>query len=313
MTATSRREGLVGVYNIVTTPFHPDGSLDLGSLRRLLGATVTAGVDGVTLLGIAGEAKKLSYAERRRVIETGFETVAGRVKVVVGTSEDGTDPTIAACLEAEADGAAGVMVAPPTFVGPGPALTEHYRRIGDAVGIPIVLQDAPPETNGVTMSPADLAGIVAAVPRVTTIKLEGLPTPGRTAQTLDLTGDEVTILGALGGLYLLNELRSGSHGVMTGFAYPEILVSIWRSWSEGDEEGAAETYYRYLPMMVCEGPPGGLAMRKHALMLRGLIDHDTVRGPSGKLHPKVLDQVARTIQDLELDTEFPLQAASQRA
>src|ERR687887_117958 len=52
--------GLRGVYNILATPFKPDESIDEPSLRRLVEATVAAGVDGITVLGVAGEAQKLT-------------------------------------------------------------------------------------------------------------------------------------------------------------------------------------------------------------------------------------------------------------
>src|SRR5947208_13701462 len=63
------RDGLTGVHNILATPFDADGAIDFASLRRLIDATVEAGVDGVTVLGVAGEAKKLTAAERSRVLD----------------------------------------------------------------------------------------------------------------------------------------------------------------------------------------------------------------------------------------------------
>jgi 4-hydroxy-tetrahydrodipicolinate synthase len=305
---TSARNGLVGVYTIVSTPFEPDGSIDYPSLARLLDATIEAGVDGVTLLGVASETKKLTADERRRVVDFGLETIAGRVPVVIGTSEDGTDATVAASRQAEADGAAALLVAPPTFVGPGPGLTRHYTKVGEAVDVPIVLQDFPP-INGVVMSPADMAALVEAVPTITTIKLEGPPTPQRMAQTLDLTGDEVTIVGGLGGLYLYYELESGSAGTMTGFSYSEVLLAIWRAWRDGDREAAAEAYERYLPILVCEGQANGIAIRKQLLARRGVIAHPTMRAPAPALHPRVLAQMEGTVERLRLDAEFPVQAA----
>jgi 4-hydroxy-tetrahydrodipicolinate synthase len=274
---------------------------------RLIDATVELGVDGVTLLGVAAETKKLAADERRRVVDVGLETIAGRVPVVIGTSEDGTDATVASSRRAEADGAAALLVAPPTFVGPGPALTRHYARVGEAVDIPIVLQDFPP-VNGVSMSPADMAALVEAVPTISTIKLEGTPTPQRVAQTIDLTGEAVTIVGGLGGLYLYYELESGTAGTMTGFAYPEILLAIWRAWRDGDRAGAAETYWRYLPMLVCEGQQNGIAIRKRLLARRGLITHATMREPAPGLHERVEAQVTATVEHLGLDAAFPLPA-----
>lgn len=296
--------GLRGVYNILSTPFSEDGTVNERSLRRLASATVGAGVDGITVLGVAGEVQKLTDRERLLVFETVVAEVGDRVPVLVGSSRDGTLATVSACREAEARGAAGVMVAPPTFVGPGDALTEHYRTIGESIGIPIVLQDFPP-VNGVAMSPRQMADLVEEVPSITTVKLEDTPTPVRTAQTLGLLGKRATILGGLGGVYLLDELRSGASGTMTGFAYPEILMSIWKAWESGDSDAASETYRRYLPLLVFEGQPKiGLAIRKEILRLRGLIEHATVRRPGPFLDPTTAGGLADTLARLDVRQRF---------
>jgi len=295
---------LSGVYNILTTPFRPDGAVDGDSLRRLTEGVVAAEVDGITVLGVAGEAQKLSAAERDHVVTSVLEVAGGRVPVFVGASQEGSDTTIAASRAAERAGAAGVMIAPPTFLPPGPGLTEHLTRIAEAISIPIILQDYPP-VNGVTMSPQAMAELVGAVPAITTIKLEGTPTPQRTAQTLALTGDRATVLGGLGGMYLLDELRRGASGTMTGFAYPEVLVEIWRAWRVGDRTGAADVYARYLPLLVFEGQPGvGLAIRKEVLRRRGLIDNATVRHPGPRIDQGILEDLEETLSRLHLWQRF---------
>ena len=291
--------GLKGVYNILATPFKPDENLDEASLRRLVQATVQARVDGITVLGVAGEAQKLTAEERERVVRIVIEEVGTRVPVFVGASYDGTAAAIAAGRAAAKAGAAGLMVAPPTFLQPGPQLTEHYRRLAAAVELPIVLQDYPP-INGVTMSPKHMADLCHAVPAVTTVKLEGTPTPQRTALTLATAPKGVTVLGGLGGMYLLDELRRGASGTMTGFAYPEVLIQIWTAWEAGDRERAAEVYERHLPLLVFEGQPGiGLAIRKEMLRRRGLIEHATVRHPGPQLDEGIqadLDEVLARLQ-----------------
>lgn len=300
-------DGLRGVYNILSTPFEPSGAIDERSLRRLVEATIGMGVDGITILGVAGEAQKLTEDERRRLTELVMEVNAGRVPIVVGASRDGTEPTIVACQEAEAAGAAGVMVAPPTFAQPGAGLTQHFTRVGEAIGIPIVLQDFPP-VNGVTLSPAAMADLANVVPAITTIKLEDPPTPQRIAQTLALLSGEreVTIVGGIGGMYLLDELRRGGSGTMTGFAYPEVLVQIWRAWDRGDRKGAADTYYRYLPVLIFEGQPKlGVAVRKEILRRRGLIEHATVRQPGPRLDDGSSADLTETLAVTGIDDAFP--------
>lgn len=292
---------LRGIYAILATPFLPDYSVDEASLRRLIEATLTAGVDGITVLGVAGETQKLTDAERSRVLTLAIETTGGRVPVVAGTSRDGTDAAIVAAQEAEAAGASALMVAPPTFVQAGPGLTEHYRRIGEATALPIVLQDFPP-ANGVILSPRATADLVAATPSIVTIKLEDPPTPQRTSQTLSLTRHRATILGGLGGAYLLDELRRGSSGTMTGFAFPEILVAIWRAWTAGNKRSAAAIYYRWLPLLAFEGQPKiGLAIRKELLRRRGFIDHAVIRHPGQTLDSAIAEDLDETLAALDLD------------
>jgi 4-hydroxy-tetrahydrodipicolinate synthase len=294
-------ESVRGVYAILATPFLPDGEVDEASLRRLTAATIAAGVDGVTVLGVAGEAHKLDDAERLLVTMAVLEVNAGRVPVIVGTSRESTFTAIGAARLAKEAGADGVMVAPPTFAQPGPALTLHLQRIGEAVGLPIVLQDYPP-INGVTLSVQAIVDLVHAVPQVTAIKVEDYPTPQRTTQILNLIGDRATVIGGLGGLYLLDELRSGCTGTMTGFAYPEVLVAIWRAWANGNTTQAAALYYRYLPLILLEGQPKvGLAIRKEILRVRGLIAHATVREPGPKLDEQTLDSLHQTLAGVNID------------
>ncbi len=292
---------LTGVYNILSTPFSPDGALDLDSLRRLTEATVQAGVDGITILGVAGEAQKLNTSERETVIRTVMEIAGPHIPIIVGTSQDGTDLTIEASRLAVDLGAAGLMIAPPAFLQPGPGLTEHFRRIAEAVEAPIILQDFP-AVNGVTMSPRQMADLCEAVPSITTIKLEDAPTPQRTAQTLALTGDQISVVGGLGGMYLLDELRRGAAGTMTGFAYPEVLVSIVNAWHKGDRQAANEVYYRALPLLIFEGQPKlGVAIRKEILRRRGFIDHATVRHPGPVLDDGTAADLTETLDWVDIN------------
>ena len=163
-----------------------------------------------------------------------------------------------------------------------------------------MLQDYPP-VNGVTMSPRQLADLCQAVPAITTVKLEGTPTPQRTAQTLASAPKGVTVLGGLGGMYLLDELRRGASGTMTGFAFPEVLIRIWKAWKAGERLGAAEAYERHLPLLVFEGQPSiGLAIRKEILRRRGLIEHATVRHPGPRLDAGILADLDEVLGRLQL-------------
>ena len=61
-------ESAKGVFIIAATPFHADGALDLASLDRLIGFYIEAGVHGITILGMMGEAQKLTFDEQRQYV-----------------------------------------------------------------------------------------------------------------------------------------------------------------------------------------------------------------------------------------------------
>ncbi|PJF23949.1 MAG: dihydrodipicolinate synthase family protein, partial [Phototrophicales bacterium] len=86
---------LTGIYNILATPFHADETLDLASLRRLVEFQLEMDAMGLTILGVLGEAAKLTLDERAAVMDTVMAVVNGRVPVIVGVSHREIDTVIA--------------------------------------------------------------------------------------------------------------------------------------------------------------------------------------------------------------------------
>ena len=149
------------------------------------------------------------------------------------------------------------MVSPPRMPKlNSEAVVRHFAALAEAVDIEIVVQDYPP-ISGYAMEPGLLARIAREIPRARTIKLEDPPTPFKTSRILDQAGDfEVRIFGGLGGVFLLEELMAGATGAMTGFAFPEILVKIVTLYRAGDVDGAADVFYRAVPLMRFEFQEG---------------------------------------------------------
>src|SRR4051812_48421182 len=109
---------LMGVFNILATPFAADRSVDYVSLQRLVEFQLDKGVHGLTILGVLGEAAKLTVEERNQVMQVVMETVNGRVPVVVGTSHQQTETVITLSKAAFQAAAQAVMIAPPRFEDP---------------------------------------------------------------------------------------------------------------------------------------------------------------------------------------------------
>ncbi len=287
-----------GVYSILPTPFRARGPIDEASLRRVVELFVAAGVDGVTALGVASETVRLSDQERRRAVEIVIEQVAGRVVVVVGATADGLAPCVANARDAKALGATALMISPPRMAKlNSEAVVQHYRGVAEAVDLPIIVQDFPP-MSGFTVEPGLLAHIARAVPTARTIKLEDPPTPHKIGRILSECRDvPVDILGGLGGVFLLEDLLAGAVGVMTGFAYPEVLVAVVRRFQAGDVDGAAEVFYRCAPLLRFEFQEGiGMAIRKEILRRRGALADGSTRAPGPVLDAATAAQLDRILK-----------------
>lgn len=301
---TRLTEDAKGVYIISATPFSDDGAVDHDSLKRLSEFYIAKGVTGITILGMMGEAPKLTAAESTAVIETVMATVAGRVPVVVGVSSAGLDNLVSLAETSMERGAAGVMIAPNAGAKTESGVIAAFETIAARLPkVPLVYQDFPLSTQ-MPISPAVFTKLVADVPTVVMLKHEDWPGLGKLSAVRKLAADQgvrrVSILCGNGGLYLPQELARGADGAMTGFAYPEMLVEVVRRYHAGDTDGAEDLFDAYLPLVRHEQQPGfGLAVRKEILRRRGVIASAAVRAPGPKLDSTGQDELTRLMARLE--------------
>ncbi len=291
---------LKGVYTIAPTPFEENGSVDKSSLATLTRFLIDLEIDGITVLGVMGEASKLIDSERDQVITSVVEAANDQIPVCVGTSHGGTDGCIALSRRAEELGASALMVAPPQLkTGTDEALLSHYLRVADAVTVPLVIQDHP-TSSGVTMSINFIATIADRSPQCRFLKLEDEPSPRKASQVL-MANPNIEIFGGLGGVMLLEELKHGCMGTMTGFAFPDILKEIHTSYMSGDIDGATDIFYRYCPLIRFENQPGiGLAIRKNIYQRRGAIKTAYARQPYVPLDKETLTDLTDLLTRLKL-------------
>jgi 4-hydroxy-tetrahydrodipicolinate synthase len=283
-----------GVHAVLPTPFRSGGDVDVDSLKRVVELIVGAGVHGVTALGVTGEVSRLTERERALVTDTVLQQANGRVKVIIGASADGVRTCLDFSREAKSFGASAVMVSPPRAAKlNSESVVNHYKALAEAVDLPIVVQDYP-AISGFAMEAGLLARIAREVPAARTIKLEDPPTPFKTARILSAAGEtRVCVLGGLGGVFLIEELLAGAAGVMTGFAYPEVLVKVVALYRAGQMDEAANVFYRFVPLMRFEFQEGiGMAIRKEVFRRRGAIADGSTRAPGA-----VLDEGTRAALD----------------
>ena len=289
-----------GVYLIAVTPFTDSGALDLASTDCMVDFCLEKGVTGLTVLGIMGEAPKLTMEESRTFVKQVLARVNGRVPVVVGASAPGFAPMKELTQSVMALGAAGVMVAPPSTVRTDDQITAYFDMVNETLGpqVPWVLQDHPVAT-GVQMSTGVILKILKNSPSCVMLKHEDCPGLAKLSaiRAASSKGElrRVSILtGNGGGLFLPEELTRGADGAMTGFAYPEMMVDVCAAHAAGKVERAHDLFDAYLPLARYEQQPNiGLAVRKHILAQRGVIASAAVRKPGPKLSAQDVADIER--------------------
>ncbi len=289
-----------GVYLIAVTPFTDNGALDLDSTDRMVDFYLDRGATGLTILGILGEATKLTAEESRAFTRQVLRRVNGRVPVVVGASSAGFASMQELARSVMDMGASGVMIAPAPSVRTDDQILAYFDMVNETLGagVPWVLPDHPVST-GVQMSASGELKIISNSPGCVMLKHEDSPGLATLSaiRAASARGDvrRISILtGNGGGLFLPEELTRGADGAMTGFAYPEMMVDVCRAHAAGDIEKAHDIFDAYLPLARYEQQAGvGLAVRKHLLKERGAIASAMVRKPGPKLSAADLADIER--------------------
>lgn len=238
---------VTGSLVAIVTPMTDGGALDLDALRRLVDWHIAQGTDGIVIVGTTGESPTVSFDEHCLLIRTTVEQAAGRVPVIAGTGANSTSEAIELTECAKAAGAqAGLSVVPyynkPTQEG----LYQHYKKIAEAVDLPLILYNVPGRTV------ADLANDtvlrLAAVPGIAGLK----DATGNMERAADLlrrapkgfalySGDDASAMPFM----LL-----GGHGVIsvTANVAPKLMHELCVAAFEGNLPRARELNNALLPL-----------------------------------------------------------------
>lgn len=301
---TLLNEKASGVYVIAVTPFTECGALDLESTDRVVDFYLEKGATGLTVLGMMGEAPKLTAEESCTFVRRVLARVNRRVPVVVGVSAPGFAAMRELSKNVMGDGASGVMIAPPSSLRTDDQIIAYYSQAAEAIGskTPFVLQDYPLSTQ-VQITPSVILKIISSHSNCVMLKHEDWPglakiTALRTAS--DQGARRISILVGNGGIFLPEELTRGADGAMTGFAYPEMMVDVWKAHAAGNVERAQNLFDAYLPLARYEQQPGfGLVIRKYILAKRGAIGSGALRKPGGSLSKLDIADIERLIERQE--------------
>ena len=297
-----------GVYPIAPTPFTEHGDIDWSSVDQMIEFYLRCQVQGLTILGLMGEAQKLSENESAELIRYALRRIGGRLPVIVGVSSPGTSNLVALSRIAMEAGACGVMIAPLTGLKTEAQIASYFGDVIAALGpdIPVCYQDYP-QSSQADISASGFLKLIDTHPSIVMFKHEDCP--GLKKLTVirkacdGATHRRISIFVGNGGLYVPQELHRGADGIMTGFAFPDVLVEVFELFQNGRADAAEDLFDMYLPVLRHEQQPGfGLPVRKEILRRRGAIKSATVRPPGGKLDADDLAELDRLLARLEART-----------
>ena len=241
-----------GSYTVMVTPFREDGrGIDEAATRRFVDWQIREGVPGLIPLGSTGEFLSVSGDERTHLIEVVVDQAKGRIPIVVGTAAEWTDEAVRYSREAERLGADGVMVVPPFYSSPTEdELFEHYRRIGEAISIPLMVYNNP-NTSNVDLRPEFVARL-GEIDTVGYIK-ESSGDISRVREIARLTKGRVTCFA---GYHAYDSMLLGADGWVSvcGNIVPRLSADLYRlTVTEGDPGPGREVYHRLLPLLDAIG------------------------------------------------------------
>ena len=292
-----------GVFAIAPTPFEPNGAIDWNSIDSMVDFYERCGVDGITVLGIMGEAPKLDGAEAIAVVKRFVQRT--KKPVIVGVSTPGF-AAMRSLARASADaGAPAVMIAAQPSLRTDDQIVTYFRQASEAIGedIPFVLQDYPLALT-VIMTPSVIRRIVVDNPACFMLKHEDWPGLEKisTLRGFQTEGSmrPLSILTGNGALFLDFEMERGADGAMTGYAFPDMLVDVVSLSRAGKRVEAHDLFDAHLPYLRYEHQQGvGLAVRKYVMMKRGAIASDAQRKPGSALSAKGKAEVDFLLSRLE--------------
>jgi len=238
-----------GICASTVTPFRADGSVQYDRLGPHVDWIIAEGANAISPLGSSGEFPALECEERKRVVEAAVAACNGRVPVIAGTHAYSTQHTVELSRHAEQAGANALLIVPPYYMAPTPAQTmDHYRRIAEAVSIPVVLYHNVPLTS-IDLRTEHLLklheeGAIGGV------KMSN-PEPDRIVELLQAAGDSLSIYAGIDTV-AFEALCHGAHGWISGI--PSMTPRAARRLYEaiavrGDLVEARTLWARLAPLM----------------------------------------------------------------
>ena len=283
------------------TPFK-NNVLDQDKYASLIHYHIKNGTKGVVPAGTTGESPTLDHEEHKKVIEISVKESNGKIPVIAGTGSNSTSEAIELSKHAEKSGANGLLIVTPYYNKPTQeGLYQHYKKINDNVGIPIIIYNIPPRS-AIDMS-VDTMARLFELKNITGVK-DATADLNRVDQQLKKMGKEFIQLSGEDGTALEFNLRGGTGCISVSANVAPKLCSEFQEASLSKNNSnllskAKEINNKLMPLhkaLFIESNPSPV---KYAASLLNLSS-DEVRLPLVKVTENTKKEVQKALKIAEL-------------
>jgi 4-hydroxy-tetrahydrodipicolinate synthase len=295
-----------GVYAPTITAFGSDEEVSLSGTRAFVRFLLSRGVNGLVPLGSSGEPFALVMDERKAVLDAVVEEGGGRVPIIAGIVEYSSRAAVELGKHARSAGCEGLMVMPPYGVRPPKRdVFAHFRRVREAVGLPIMLYNVP-GTSGIDFTPEEVQ-LLAEEGVVDSVKWSTAEV-GRIRDTKFLCGQNFTVFVG-NDLIAFEGLAAGADGWISCLPMiaPTSALKLFKLVAQDqDLSSARELFYRLVPLIRLEfralgsadNDPHWLAVTRESAILRGIPVGES-RKPLSRVGRECSDQLKRLLTALD--------------
>jgi len=297
-------QSLRGTFTPLLTPFTRAGAVDFPALGGLIADQLSAGIEGLVMLGTTGESPTIDAAELDQIVGFALERAKSKTMVIAGVGSNDTKRTIEQAKRAEAMGVDGLLVLCPYYSKPTQVgIRQHFEAIADAVGVPQIVYNIAGRT-GINIETDTLVAL-SGHPCIVGVK-EASDDIDQIMTVIDRTPDDFAVLCGSDHLDFAL-LCHGGDGVISTLAnlVPKAVKSLVDAVLVGDLHRARRLHYQLLPLArgcFLEGNPIPV---KTALAMQGKLE-EVFRAPMCPMQPDTRQLWRNILQDHHL---LPAEAA----
>ena len=289
-----------GVFPAITTPFHPDFSIDHESLARHVTWLIESGCTGIVALGSLGESQTLRFAEKVEILRTCRKVLPATVPVIAGIAGLSTAECVELAQSAAEAGCDGLMVLPSyVYKGDWRETKAHYSAVIASTTLSCMLYNNP-IAYGVDVIPDQLAELADAYANLHAVK-ESSGEVRRVTAVRARLADRLAIFAGMDDM-ILESIPMGAVGWIAGLvnAFPEESVRLFALGRAGKMDEARALYEWFLPLLRLDTVPKFVQLIKH-------VQEEVGRGSSVVRRPR-LPVVGEELDALKLVVRTALES-----